>query len=60
MNGYRKFLIVALALGLSFWLALDGKLTVEFEKIVNICILSYCGAHAIADYVNGRAAVKPQ
>lgn len=54
MNGYRKFVIVGLALVLAFVLAWRGQLTAEFEKIVNVSILAYCGAHAVADYVNGK------
>lgn len=39
---------------MSFVLALAGKLNSEFAQIVSISVFAFMGAHAVADYKNGK------
>lgn len=47
--GGRKFLVVLLALTMSFTLALAHRLTADFATVVSICVGSFMAAHAVQD-----------
>jgi hypothetical protein len=51
--GGRKFIVVMVALGCGFTLAMLGKLTADFALICSICVGAFMAAHGVADYKNG-------
>ena len=52
--GGRKFVVVVLALVFSFILALLQRLTADWALVISVCVGAFLGAHAVADYRNGK------
>lgn len=54
LPGGRKYTVVLLALVFSFVLALLQRLTADWALVISVCVGSFLGAHALADYKNGK------
>lgn len=55
MRGYRKLLVILVALSMAFVLALLGKLTAEFTTVASMAIAAFAAANAAVHH-----AKKPQ
>lgn len=45
--GWRKFIVVTLAMVLSFILALLMKLTAEFSTVISVCVGAFVAGNAV-------------